>query len=107
MENLKKSFKDLKWWEWLLAIIMIAIAGYAMIKAFIPTGETIGVQNPAWLTVVNFISAIAGVFCIFFCAKANISNFAFGLINTIVYIVYLVYWKIWGTACLELFITFP
>lgn len=107
MENLKKSFKDLKWWEWILAVIMIIIAGYAMVKAFIPTGETIGVQNPAWLTVVNFISAIAGVFCIFFCAKGNISNFAFGLVNTVVYIIYLFYWKIYGTACLELFYYLP
>lgn len=74
MENLKKSFKDLKWWEWILAAIMIIIAGYAMVKAFIPTGETIGVQNPAWLTVVNFISAIAGVFFVSSFAQKAISR---------------------------------
>ena len=81
VENLKKSFQSMKWYEWVMAAIMILIAGYAMIDAFInpkPDG------NPAWLTVINFISAICGVFCIFFCAKASISNFVFGLVNTIV-----------------------
>lgn len=102
--NLIKSFKSMKWYEWLMAIVMIAIAAYAMVSAFInpdPTG------NPPWLTIVNFVSAICGVFCIFFCAKAEVSNFAFGLINTVVYIVYLAYWKIWGTMALELVLYFP
>lgn len=102
--NLVKSFKSLKWYEWVMAIIMIAIAAYAMITAFVNPSDS---GNPAWLTVVNFVSAICGVFCIFFCAKASISNFAFGLVNTVVYMVYLWYWKIYGTFCLEAIIYFP
>ena len=103
--NLKKSFKQMKWYEWLMAIIMIAIAGWAMISAFM--GGSGGGSNPPWLTVINFVSAICGVFCIFFCASANISNFAFGLVNTFVYMVFLWYHKIYGTFCLELLIYLP
>lgn len=104
LKDLKSSFRTLHWYEWLMAIVMIGIAAYAMVSAFVNPTEN---GNPAWLTVVNFISAICGVVCIFFCAKANISNFAFGLINTIVYIVYLAYWKIYGTMCLEIFLYLP
>ena len=104
LNNLKKSFQSMKWYEWVMAAIMVVIAAYAMITAFVnPDGST----NPAWLTVANFISAVCGVVCIFFCAKANISNFAFGLVNTVVYAVYLAYWHIWGTMCLEIFFYFP
>lgn len=104
LNDTKESFQTLKWWEWLMAIIMIGIAGYAMISSFMSNGVD---GNPTWLTVINFISAVCGVFCIFFCAKANISNFIFGLVNTVVYIIYLAYWRIYGTMCLEIFIYFP
>lgn len=100
----KDSFKTLKWWEWAMAVVMIGIAGYAMISSFVSNGVD---GNPTWLTVINFISAVCGVFCIFFCAKANISNFIFGLVNTVVYIIYLAYWHIYGTMCLEIFVYFP
>ena len=46
-------------------------------------------KNPAWLTVINFVSAICGIFCVFLTAKASISNFVFAVINTFVYAVYL------------------
>lgn len=102
--NLKKSFKELKWYEWVMAAIMIFIAGQAMVVG-LTTGAASG--NPAWLTVINFISAVCGVVCIFFCAKANISNFAFGLINTLVYAIYLFYWQIYGTFALEMLFYLP
>ena len=105
IENLKKSFKELKPYEWAMAFIMIAIAAWAMISAF--TGGSGGGSNPPWLTVINFISAVCGVICIFFCASANISNFAFGLINTLVYMIFLWYHKIFGTFALELLIYLP
>ena len=102
--NVKKSFRALKWYEWIMAMIMVVITVYAMVAAFTkPSAQ----GNPPWLTVVNFISAIAGIFCVFFCAKASVSNFFFGLINTVAYIVYLAYWHIWGTMCLELFLYLP
>lgn len=104
MERLQASFKSLKWYEWLMAAVMMIIAVYAMVQSF--TGTEAG-GNPPWLTVVNFISAVAGVFCVFFCAKASVSTHAFGLVNTAVYIVYLWYWHIWGTMCLELFLYLP
>ena len=39
--------------------------------------------------------------CIFFCAKANISNFIFAVVNTFVYAIFLWYHKIYGTFALE------
>lgn len=104
MDNLIKSFKSLKWYEWIMAAVMIVIAASVMIGAFRDPAST---DNPVWLTVVNFISAVCGVFCIFFCARASISNFGFGLVNTVVYIIYLAYWKIYGTMCLELIVYLP
>lgn len=104
MSNLKKSFRSLKWYEWLMAAVMVAIAAWVMISAFTDPASS---SNPPWLTILNFISAVCGVVCIFFCAKAQISNFAFGLVNTVVYTVYLAYWHIWGTMCLEMFLYFP
>ena len=104
LENLRKSFRELKWYEYLMGAIMIIIAARAMIIGF-STGAADG--NPAWLTVVNFISAVCGVICIFFTAKANISNFLFATVNTVVYAIYLVYWHIWGTAALEIIFYIP
>ena len=71
------------------------------------SADPCGGSNPPWLTVINFVSAVCGVFCIFFCASASISNFAFGLVNTFVYMVFLWYHKIYGTFCLELLIYLP
>jgi len=104
LSNLKKSFQELTWYEWLMCAIMILIAAWAMLQGFMQ-GAANG--NPAWLTVVNFVSAVCGVICIFFCAKANISSFLFAIINTITYAIYLVYWHIWGTAALEIVFYLP
>ena len=103
-ENIKKSFKELKWYEYLMGIVMIVIAARAMVLGF-TTGSADG--NPAWLTVINFVSAVCGILCIFFTAKANISNFLFATVNTLVYAVYLIYWHIWGTAALEILFYIP
>ncbi len=104
LENIKKSFKSLKWYEIVMMIIMIFIAAIAVYNAIVdPQGTT----NPLWLTIVNFISAICGVICIFFCAKANVSNFIFGLVNTIVYAIYLIYYRIYGTFFLEILFYLP
>ena len=104
LENLIKSLKAIKWYEWIMMAVMIAIAAYSMISAFVSPKEG---GNPLWLTIVNFISAICGVVCVFLCAKASISNFAFATVNTIVYMIYLWYWKIYGTFFLELLVYFP
>lgn len=104
LENIKKSFKELKWYEYLMGAVMIFIAARAMVLGF-TQGSADG--NPPWLTVINFISAVCGVICIFFTAKANISNFVFATVNTVVYAIYLVYWHIWGTAALEIFFYLP
>ncbi len=104
LDNFRKSLKALKWYEWLLAAVMVAIALKAMLDAFIDPGSG---KNPAWLTAVNFVSALAGVLCVFFCAKASVSNYLFGLVNTAAYIVYLWYWHIWGTFGLEVFLYLP
>lgn len=104
LNNLKKSLLELKWYEYLMGAVMIFIAARAMVIGF-TEGSANG--NPPWLTIINFISAVCGVVCIFLTAKANISNFLFATVNTIVYAVYLVYWKIWGTAALEILFYIP
>ena len=104
LRNLKKSFKDLKWYEIIMIVIMIFIAGMAVYQALVNPAST---STPLWLTIVNFISAVCGIICIFFCAKANVSNFIFGLVNTIVYAIYLMYYKIYGTFYLEVLFYLP
>ena len=104
MDNLKKSFKSLKWYEIIMIIIMVVIAGMSIYDAIVHPESS---SNPLWLTIINFISAICGIICIFFCAKANISNFIFGSINTIVYAIFLYYQKIYGTFALEVLFYLP
>jgi len=97
MDNLKKSFKSLKWYEIIMIVIMIIIAGYGVYNSLMSPKNS----DPLWLTIINFISALCGIICVFFCAKASISNFAFASVNTIVYAIYLFYEKIYGTFALE------
>jgi len=104
IKDMRDSMKSLKWYEWLMAAILIIVAAYYMIVSFVNPSAN---DNPAWLAVLNFISAVCGAFCIFLCAKADISNFAFGIVNTVVYIVYLAYWRIYGTLLLEVLVYFP
>ena len=104
LENLVKSFKQLKWYEIIMIIIMVVIAGLAVVEAIVhPETST----NPLWLTIINFVSAICGIMCIFFCAKANISNFIFAVVNTFVYAIFLFYHKIYGTFALEVLFYMP
>lgn len=49
MDNLKKSFKELKWYEYIMGAVMIFIAARAMVIGF-TQGSADG--NPAWLTVI-------------------------------------------------------
>ncbi|MBQ9013728.1 MAG: nicotinamide mononucleotide transporter [Bacilli bacterium] len=104
MDNIKKSFKSLKWYEIIMIIIMVVIAGLSIYEAIVhPETST----NPLWLTIINFISAICGILCIFFTAKANISNFIFAVVNTMVYAIFLFYHKIYGTFALEVLFYMP
>lgn len=96
--------RRLTWYEWIMCVIMVGIAGYVMVSAFIDPDTT---DNPVWLTVVNFVSAVAGVMCIFLTAKASISNFVFSIVNTTTYMVYLFWWSIYGTFILELCVYLP
>lgn len=101
-KNIIKSFKELKWYEIIMIIIMIVIAGYVVYDSLVNPGKT-----PLWLTLINFVSAVCGVICIFFCAKANISNFIFATVNTIVYAIFLLYNRIFGTFFLEVLFYLP
>ena len=104
-----KSVKSLKWYEWLMIAVMVVVAAYSVVTSFMGYNPMTGKSdsNPPWLAIINFVSALAGIMCIFLCAKASISNFAFAIVNTVVYIVYLVYWKVWATATLEIVVYFP
>ena len=118
--RLKKSIISLKWYEWLMIGIMLLVATYSVVTAFMGynpllsamRGTEVKDYNPGWLSIINFISAVAGILCIFLCAKASISNFIFGLVNTVVYTIYLIYWcslgePLWGTVGLELIVYLP
>lgn len=104
IKNMIKSFKELKWYEIVMIIVMVVIASLSVFTAVIHPEES---TNPLWLTIINFISAICGIMCIFFCAKANISNFVFAVINTFVYAIFLFYHKIYGTFALEVLFYMP
>lgn len=102
--NLRKSLRAMSWWEWAMCAVLMGIATRVMVMAFMdPTTSA----NPPWLTVLNWVSALCGAMCIFLCAKASVSNFAFGLVNTVVYAVYLWYWKVYGTFFLEVLVYLP
>ena len=102
--NLRRSVASMRWWEWAMCAVLMGIATRVMVMAFVDPSSS---QNPAWLTVFNWVSALCGAMCIFLCAKASVSNFAFGLVNTLVYAVYLWYWHVWGTFCLEMLVYLP
>ncbi len=93
-----KAFKNLKWYEWVMFALMIVIGGYYML-----TDET----HPLWYLIINYISSIAGVCCIFLCAHASWPNWLFAIVNTILYIIVLYYNKVYGTMALELFYYMP
>lgn len=102
MDGLKKIFsaiKSLKWYETILCVAMIVIAVYYAIQ---PDSVT-----PQWLAIINLLSGICGVVCVFLTAKANRMNFPFAVINTIVFMIYLFYFGIWATFWLELIVYFP
>ena len=104
MDNLIKSFKSLKWYEWIMIIVMVAIAGWKVVESVFNLNPT---ADPNWLAIVNFISGVCGIICIFFCAKASVSNYVFGLVNTVVYVLFLIHDKIYGTLALELLVYLP
>jgi len=102
MENLKKigrAFASLKWYEIIMCIIMLGISIYYTI---LPQEGT-----PQWLAIINFISGLCGIICVFFCAKANRMNFPFAVVNTFVFMIYLAYFGIWATFWLEALVYMP
>lgn len=99
MRKIWKAFKSLKWYEIAMCVIMICISIY---YAILPQEGT-----PQWLAIINFISGLCGVICVFFCAKANRMNFPFAVINTTVFMIYLFYFGVWATFWLEAIVYFP
>ncbi len=102
MEGIKKilrAIKSLRWYERLMCIIMLVISVYYAIK---PEEGC-----PQWLVIINLISGLCGVICVFLTAKANRMNFPFAMINTIVFVIYLYYFGIWATFWLELVVYVP
>lgn len=106
MEGLKEnctkivtSLKSLKWYETIMCVIMIVISVYYAIKP--------QEGMPQWLAIINLISGICGVICVFLTAKVNRMNFPFAVINTTVFMIYLFYFGIWATFWLEALVYFP
>lgn len=97
--NIGRAFKSLKWYEIIMCIAMLGISIY---YAILPQEGT-----PQWLAIINFVSGLCGIVCVFFCAKANRMNFPFAVVNTIVFMIYLAYFGIWATFWLEACVYFP
>lgn len=103
ISNLKQTFRSLKWYEVAMMAVMMAVAAEQLAES-LASPEA---HNPAWLAAVNFASALCGVICIFFTAKASVSACVFGIANTVAYAVYLAYWHVYGTLCLEMLVYLP
>ncbi len=99
LNKIWKAFKSLKWYEIAMCIVMLGISIY---YAILPQEGT-----PQWLAIINFISGLCGVICVFLCAKANRMNFPFAVVNTTVFMIYLAYFGIWATFWLEAIVYFP
>lgn len=99
IKKIGKAFKSLKWYEIVMCIVMLGISIYYAIQ---PQEGT-----PQWLAIINFISGLCGIICVFFCAKANRMNFPFAVINTVVFMIYLAFFGIWATFWLEALVYFP
>ena len=99
LNKIGRAFKSLKWYEIVMCIVMLGIAVYYALQ---PQSDT-----PQWLAIINFISGLCGVVCVFFCAKANRMNFPFAVVNTTVFMIYLWYFGIWATFWLEAIVYFP
>lgn len=81
LNKIKDALLSLKWYEMIMCAMMFAIATY---YALMPQDDT-----PQWLAIINFISGLCGVVCVFLTAKANRMNFFFAVINTTVFAIYL------------------
>ena len=103
ISNLKETFRSLKWYELVMMAVMMAVAAEQLAES-LASPEA---HNPAWLAAVNFASALCGVVCIFFTAKASVSACVFGIANTAAYSAYLAYWHVYGTLCLEVLVYLP
>lgn len=102
MDGLKKiitAIKSLKWYETIMCIIMLCISVWYVIK---PEEGC-----PQWLAIINMISGLCGIMCVFLTAKVNRMNFPFAMVNNIVFIIYLFYFGIWATFWLELVVYLP
>ena len=99
LRKIGKAFKSLKWYEIVMCVIMLGISIY---YAILPQSGM-----PQWLAIINFVSGLCGIVCVFFCAKANRMNFPFAVINTTVFMIYLWYFGIWATFWLEAIVYFP
>ena len=99
LQKIGQAFRSLKWYEIIMCVIMLGISVYYAIQ---PQADT-----PQWLAIINFISGLCGILCVFFTAKANRMNFPFAIVNTTVYMIYLYYFGIWATFWLEAAVYFP
>ena len=102
MDGLRKigrAFKSLRWYEIAMCVVMLGISIYYAVQ---PQEGT-----PQWLAIINFVSGLCGIICVFFCAKANRMNFPFAVVNTTVFMIYLGYFGIWATFWLEALVYTP
>lgn len=98
MKNIAESFKELKWYENIMFAAMVVIGAYYMI---------VDTKHPQWYLIINYICSACGVCCIFLTAHANLYNWLFAIVNTVLYCIILWYNKVYGTFALETFYYMP
>lgn len=99
LNKIWKSILSLKWYEAVMCVIMLGIAVYYAINP--------DEGCPQWLAIINLVSGLCGVICVFLTAKVNRMNFPFAILNTVVFSIYLFYFGIWATFWLEVIIYLP
>ena len=86
MDSVKKSFRELKWYEYLMGAVMIFIAARAMFLA-LSVGSADG--NPAWLDAfVLSIGIIATILELLRCKEQYVWWIITDIISVIMYIVH-------------------
>lgn len=105
--HLFRAFKDLNRFEkiWLITFAVIIVATTVI---FSISGTN---WKDPWSILLNWVisplSALTGVICVVLCAKGNIFNYAFGIVNALAYGYVAWYSGYYGDCILNLFFFLP
>ena len=93
MEEIKKFFKQIKWYEWLYMSVFISAIVILSI-----------VFKSGWLIALN---SLFGILTLFFVAKGKILGIIIGIIQCVMYIVICFYNRLYGEVIISCLISIP